>query len=666
MMVLASIIQAQTPAYADSLESELLSADSDLAKIDIYLLLSKYYFRVSPNKAFKYGKEALTLSKKINDQVLISRSYASISHSKILGRDKDSVIIYADSAIVIAKNIDNLELQAIALHAKGLTYHLLGKYDESLNNYHEALEINTKLDLKMEALKQLNNIALVRRELKDYDTALEYLQEAEKLAEEVNDLPQKSRVFGNTGYIYLDQKKYDEALPFVQKVFDKNMISNDSLSIAIALNIMAQVKGGLGEYDVAMDNANQALIIAKKIGYSDGLFNAKATKSNLFFKKRAYKNAIEEGLAAFEIADTSLSTRYLDGVLNTLSKSYYAIGDLDNAYTFMVKYNTLRDKIYDKDQQNLSMRLDADYQLKAKETENLNLKREAEVNAELIQNQKYIFWAASFIAFLGIVLSYLLYTSLKFRRNYSKTLEDSIAERTKELEVQNNKLLSSNKELERFAYIASHDLKEPLLNINSFSKLLSKEIENTDNEKLKGYANIINTGSDRMYQLVESILEFSKLADGKVLKFDRVDLNQILEQVRQSLEVKILEENVSLHVKDLPNTYGSASLLSSVFKNLIENAIKFNTSGHPKIEIDYKEENNKYLFSIKDNGIGVKGDFKESIFEMFNRLNIRNEFQGSGMGLSICKKIIELHKGEIWVENNKSEGSTFYFTIPKE
>ena len=235
-----------------------------------------------------------------------------------------------------------------------------------------------------------------------------------------------------------------------------------------------------------------------------------------------------------------------------------------------------------------------------------------------------------------------------------------------ELTQKKIKLAQRNAELEDFVYATSHDLKEPLLNINSFSKLLSKEIENTDNEKLKGYANIINTGSDRMYQLVESILEFSKLADGKVLKFDRVDLNQILEQVRQSLEVKILEENVSLHVKDLPNTYGSASLLSSVFKNLIENAIKFNTCGHPKIEIDYKEENNKYLFSIKDNGIGVKGDFKESIFEMFNRLNIRNEFQGSGMGLSICKKIIELHKGEIWVENNKSEGSTFYFTIPKE
>jgi light-regulated signal transduction histidine kinase (bacteriophytochrome) len=332
----------------------------------------------------------------------------------------------------------------------------------------------------------------------------------------------------------------------------------------------------------------------------------------------------------------------------------------------MVKYNNLRDKIYAEDQQNLSMRLDADYQLKAKETENLNLKREAEVNGELIQKQKYIYWATSFIALLGIVLSYLLYSSLKFRRNYSKTLEKSIVERTKELEVQNNKLLSSNKELERFAYIASHDLKEPLLNINSFSKLLSKEVEETENEKLKGYANIINTGSERMYQLVESILEFSKLADGKVLKFDQVDLDQVLEQVRESLEVKMLEGNVSLQVKQLPNTYGSASLLSSVFKNLIENAIKFNTSGHPKIEIDYKEENNKFLFSIKDNGIGVKADFKESIFEMFNRLNNRNEFQGSGMGLSICKKIIELHKGEIWVENNKAEGSTFYFTIPKE
>lgn len=663
---MSSVMQAQVQASSDSLLQLLQSTTEQFKQVDLYNELAQLQVRDNPTYALELIETALEICEEIDYPKGKSKALATFAASALFMHPKELVIQYADSSILIAEQYNYPLIVAEAKHQKGLAYQLNGEYDEALVNYHEALTFNESIRDSAAMLKQLNNIAIVRRDLKDYESALQYLEKGMTISEVTGMDRLNTFMLGNKGFIYLDQKKYNEALPIVLQAYQQSQGINDGIAETISANILAQVKLGLGEKEEAIQYATEALEIAQRIGYNDGMFNARVTTADYYYQNQQYNKSIAIGKEALSSIDSSLTTRYLDKALQIIAKSYEKKGDYKQALEYQGRYLEVRDDIFHSDQQNLSMRLDADFQTKAKERENESLKRKALLNEELITKQRYIYIGASLMALLGLLLSFNLFNSLKFRRNYSQTLERAINERTNELETQNKKLEQSNTELERFAYIASHDLKEPLLNLMSFSKLLDKEVANSSLPKLKEYSNIINTSSKRMYHLVESILEFSKLNDGKLLQFKNTDLNDLILEVEESLKSTLNEGNVQIISKELPMVHGNSALLFLVFKNIIENAIKFNKREQVIIIISasQKEHKGRRTISIKDNGIGIPKEFEERIFEMFNRLNNRNDFVGTGMGLAICKKIIELHKGKIWVESVVEKGSEFKFTLP--
>jgi|GEM_PF-1634172 len=237
-----------------------------------------------------------------------------------------------------------------------------------------------------------------------------------------------------------------------------------------------------------------------------------------------------------------------------------------------------------------------------------------------------------------------------------KNNENRIIAYSKELE-------RKNKEIEQFAYVASHDLQEPLRTISNFSTLLTqKQKAHPDNEE-REYINYIHGSAQRMSQLIFDLLEYSRI--GKDSDKVPIDCNKLVTEVLTDISASIKESAAEISVKRLPVVYGF-TYLKSLFLNLITNAIKFQKEGaHPVITISAADKGNEYLFSVKDNGIGIEKAYHAKIFQIFQRLHTRTEYEGTGIGLSQCKKIIELHGGEIWVESEPGEGSTFNFTIPK-
>lgn len=237
-----------------------------------------------------------------------------------------------------------------------------------------------------------------------------------------------------------------------------------------------------------------------------------------------------------------------------------------------------------------------------------------------------------------------------------------------EMEVQLKKneeeLKNSNKELEQFAYVASHDLQEPLRMITSYVQLLAKRYHNQLDEDANEFISYAVDGSNRMRILINSLLEYSRV--NRVVPFEKVDLNILLQDVLQDLKDQISENKAEVKINPLATVYGDAVLLSQLFQNLIGNAIKFKSQKKPKITITCKDENKEYLFSVKDNGIGINIDYQEKIFIIFQRLHSKEKYPGTGIGLSICKKIVERHNGKIWLESEIGKGSTFYFTIQKK
>ena len=231
---------------------------------------------------------------------------------------------------------------------------------------------------------------------------------------------------------------------------------------------------------------------------------------------------------------------------------------------------------------------------------------------------------------------------------------------------QNEFLVNSNRDLEKFAYIISHDLKEPLRNINGFTKLLTRKLAtHTVDNDINEYASFITNSTEQMAQLLNGLLEYSKINANKKDKKES-NLGNMVLNVMDTLRIQLLEKNCEIELKSLPSIPCRTSQLSQVFQNLIANAIKFGPESGNKIIIGAEDIGTQYRFYIKDNGIGIDEAYKIDIFEVFKRLHDRGTYSGSGIGLATCKKIIEDHGGKIWVESQKGEGSCFYFTIPKK
>ncbi|MCD6068527.1 MAG: hybrid sensor histidine kinase/response regulator [Bacteroidetes bacterium] len=254
----------------------------------------------------------------------------------------------------------------------------------------------------------------------------------------------------------------------------------------------------------------------------------------------------------------------------------------------------------------------------------------------------------------------------------NKKLEIRVQERTQELENANSDLehmlhmmKGKNEELEQFAYIASHDLQEPLRTTSSYVALLEKEIKSKLDERSELYLQHITKSSERMRTLITGLLEYSRI--GKEKEKEAVDCNQILSEVRTDLDTLIKENNATIFVHPLPKKLNAYPVeLRQLFQNLIANALKFRRKEiNPIIEIDAVEENHLWKFSVKDNGIGIEEKFFNRIFIIFQRLHARKDYIGNGIGLAHCKKIAELHKGTIWVESTLNGGSTFFITISK-
>jgi light-regulated signal transduction histidine kinase (bacteriophytochrome) len=243
------------------------------------------------------------------------------------------------------------------------------------------------------------------------------------------------------------------------------------------------------------------------------------------------------------------------------------------------------------------------------------------------------------------------------------TLEQKVAERTKQLLANNKELAFHLNEIEQFTYIASHDLQEPLRTLISFSKLLNGSYSANLTENQLKFLSFINDSATRMQNLVKGLMEYSMLGKEKV-KTD-VNCNKILEEVISDMSESISSSNATITIGNLPIINGYSTELRLLFQNLINNALKFGKKDvPPQIKISSERKSGDWLFSIQDNGIGIDIKDKDKIFVIFKRMHNRDEYEGSGIGLAHCKKIVELHGGSIWIESTPGIGSLFMFTIP--
>ena len=227
----------------------------------------------------------------------------------------------------------------------------------------------------------------------------------------------------------------------------------------------------------------------------------------------------------------------------------------------------------------------------------------------------------------------------------------------------NAELLRSNQELGQFAYVASHDLQEPLRKVRSFTELLASRYQGQLDERADRYIDYITDGAIRMQGLISDLLSYSRV--GRVeLKVKETNFESILEQVKTDLETIITDSNALIFNDDLPIVTADPTQLRQLLQNLLSNAIKYCQADIPQVHVRASQADKVWTISVQDNGIGIDPQFSDRIFIIFQRLHHRDEYSGTGIGLAICKKIVERHGGQIWVDSQEGQGSTFSFTLP--
>lgn len=243
-------------------------------------------------------------------------------------------------------------------------------------------------------------------------------------------------------------------------------------------------------------------------------------------------------------------------------------------------------------------------------------------------------------------------------------LNSALIKTNHELQETNKRLSEKNKELEQIVYITSHDLQEPLRTVSTISGMFVKKYANNFDEKGKKYITYLEEGVSRMQSLVKSLMDHSRLNK----EFTRVpiNLNKLIPKVEEDFFFKIKESKTKIIYDSLPKIKGNKNFIRQLFQNLISNSIKYSKKDtSPIIHITYTEDEKYWQFSVSDNGIGIEEKYTNEVFKIFKRLHTLDKYPGLGIGLAHCKKIIEVHKGEIWVTSEVNKGTTFHFTIQK-
>ncbi|QLE58052.1 ATP-binding protein [Nostoc sp. TCL26-01] len=255
------------------------------------------------------------------------------------------------------------------------------------------------------------------------------------------------------------------------------------------------------------------------------------------------------------------------------------------------------------------------------------------------------------------------YVEIRAALELRKAIVNIVLRQADELAQLAQDLERSNAELKKFAYVASHDLQEPLNQVANYVQLLEMRYQNELDEDANEFITYAVEGVSLMQTLIDDVLAYSKV-DTQAIAFQLTEVETALEKALSNLRQKIAETGATVTHDPLPTVMAGSTQLMQLFQNLIANAIKFRSEQPPQIHVGAERLEDEWLFSVQDNGIGIDPQFSDRIFVIFQRLHTRDEYAGTGMGLAICKKIIECHRGRIWVESQLGQGATFYFTIP--
>lgn len=641
----------------DSLKYQLQVVTTDSGYVDLLNDISWAYNRTDLDSTRRYAKDALERGKAINYRAGISRAYNLIAIVEVSNGNDSKALFYNIKSLRLAESINNQFLIGAATNDLGVLNSYKGDFKTALKYYQRSLKASRFNNDILGINFTLNNIGMIHEDLGNIDKAMEYYQEATTIGLKSKDPGVLASCYSNMGRVYEKKGDFDKALELEQKALDIALKANDKWSLSYSYMNIGYYQNEKGMTELAEASYQKAIKTADDFGDKTIIGACRMELAIINNKQKKYSEAIMNGeiaQAVFKELDNADSTNLQ--LNNVLATAYAGKGNYKKAFELLQSYNKLQDSVLSKDNRRMIAELETSFKTQEKDTENKWLKTKEEKNGRLVMQQKIIIIISIILIILMGFLVFFINRSSQSKKQNIAQLEEKVLERTQTLKT-------TNAALERFNYIASHDLKEPIRSIASFTQLLERETDST-NKNAEIYLGFIKRSTNRMYKLVNAMLEVSRYKKIKP-NFQSVEIHKIIDNIKEDLSTYILERNAIVEHTYLPTAKADTSLIRIVFQNLIKNGLKYNESTIPFIKIYAEETETEDIFCFSDNGIGIKEEFQSQIFEAFRRLYHYDKYTGTGIGLFISKDIVALHNGRIWIEENPNGGSIFKVALPK-
>lgn len=662
----SSTTSAQQPKL-DSLKQIILYQKEDSSKVDNLLELSFKHHQIDVNLCRDYAEQALKIAKRLGLDKREVKAYSRLGIAAAIRGNSSLAIEYMEKSLQISR-LNKYDKGIItALHNLGIIYRKKGELEKALHYFLAALkEVERKKDIEA-TINTYTNIGKIHLAMKNPKLAYQYFQRAIKAAEQINKPSKLTEPFQLMGKYHLYNKEYELALPYLKKSYKIGKENAQYLYVATTLILLGECEYQLGFKEKAINSLREAETLLINIGEQQTeLHTLHLSLSNIFNELGKYDQALAKAHKSLDLAtNKGLEVSKLSS-FQLLAQLYENKGAYKKALDYNKAATAQQDSLHIEKKEELIIELETKYQSEKKEIENELLRTQQEKSEAELKTKNALMTAIGFSVVLLGSLVFLLFRAYQTKHRYNKELQVQVAERTQELEYSNQQLRQSNMELERFAFIASHDLKTPLGNIINFTNLLDRILESNDNKQVQQCIHFIKEGGKRMNNLIEDVLEYSKLSNTtKENKQEQINLNILCEELANTISIYLEDKNAKIEIpQQLPIVTANYSSLFLLFKNLIENAIKYNESTTPTIKISFTQYTDTFSLFFIDNGIGIPEEFFDKIWDMFSRLHTHSKYEGTGLGLATCKKLIHTLKGTIHVKSTVGVGSIFEIRLP--
>ncbi len=556
---------------------------------------------------------------------------------------------------------DSLHIRGKALRVSGTGRVYLGQYSEAYREQMEAWHIyHTMGDSSLLARVEFG-LGKNFFYQEQFDISRKHFENALAICKAIGLEDGMLNAYSAIGSILEQEGKLEEAYLLYERSFDMAVKMEDKEGMAWILLNLGSVLCFLERCEEGLEKLEYSKQLSQEIGDQALMGYIFGTQATIYKEKGEAKKALEYLQASYEIAKEDKDQTNIVSIYRDFADIHFELKNYEEYKEYTDRFQLLKDSLYNEDLIESMSSLKQNYEIQQLEQQQeiTLLKKEQEIQRFRSRSR---FWFFITLGLFSLFVLFVMYWKYYSQQEQNRVLQ----QKNEEISRQNELLRASNQDLERFAQAISHDLKEPLRNISGFTTLLQRELQDNTNSAVSDYMNFILSGTNQLSALLSGLLHYSKLGNQEKGQWKWIESSEVVDTVLQNLQLQIQQREAEVRVDILPRVYYHPIQLQQVFLNLISNALKYSSTGKTRIEISAEEDGGWLTFSIRDYGIGIPGAYHDRIFEVFQRLHDRGKYQGSGIGLSTCKKIIENNGGRIGVESEEGAGARFYFSIPRQ